>query len=52
MYIRVGCGLERLGAYPEMAHTYAVILLFFFHIEFQTCLIYSKNRFDYNMHLS
>ena len=24
----------------------------FFHIEFQTCLIYSKNRFDYNMHFS
>ena len=24
----------------------------FFHIEFQTCLIYSKNRFDYNVHFS
>ena len=23
-----------------------------FHIEFQTCLIYSKNRFDYNVHFS
>ena len=30
---------------------YAVILLFF-HIEFQTCLIYSINRFDYYMHFS
>ena len=28
-------------SYPEMAHSYAVILLFFFQIEFQTCLIYS-----------
>ena len=43
-------------SYPEMAHINAVILffffVFFFHIEFQRCLIYSKNRCDYNMHFS
>ena len=38
--------------YPEMAHTYAVILFFIPCIEFQRCLLYSKNRFDFNMHLS
>ena len=39
--------------YPEMAHTYAVILLFFSTLNFKHVFkIYSKNQFDYNMHFS